>query len=417
MSKPLLCLCMIVRDEEHTLAKTFASVRGVVDRWRILDTGSTDKTCNVVENALATEEGPRIPCEGGGDKMASLTGHLHEVLFVDYSTSRNLALDLEEKASQGRHVHLAEEDPAVWALSLSADETLHNGEHLRAFLQSFDGEETALMVEVRTPTGAFNYPRVLRVGGPWRYENELHEVPIHQSERTREPVVKIPGCWIEYRPSDPERFGRRLRERDVPLLEKQLAAAKAAHDSAVRARVVSLLAQTREQIAATIQDDVLSASQEMFIALGYYAFLSMDSDAPAAARQNASWKYLNVAELLGIHIPSEMVLRLQHAQKSDPENPAIAYMLARHTANIGEDGVVRGNPREGMHAAQKAAKLAHDAVKDKSKPHDPHGLLWRPHFIAAVCAKALGHGPAARKSAEAGISSGGPTDIFSVFLS
>lgn len=416
--RPLLCLTMIVRDEAHCLARTFASVRGVVDRWCVLDTGSEDGTQEVVQNALATEEGPVVD-----GKYVPLVGRLYEAPFEDYAESRNLALDCEE---HGPEVLLPsfslvkppkppnhQDDASTWALSLSADETLHNGEALRAFLQSYDGEETAFLVEVCTPTGAHDFPRVLRVGGPWRYEGEIHEVPVHQGDRSRAPAVKVPGCWIEYAPTDPARLARRLREVDLPLLTRQLAEAKTPDD---RARVVVHLAQAREHLAAAAQGDVAAASQEAFSALGWYAYLSMDGEAPSEARRRAAWKYLNVAEMLGVYLPHEMVPRLQHVMREEPENPEVAYMLARHLANVDGDGVVRGDARAGMQAAQRAAKLARDAVADPGRPHDPHGLLWRSHFIAATCARALGHGPAARRSAEAGVAGGAPEGVFEQFL-
>lgn len=379
---------MIVKDEARAIVRTLESVVGVADVWCVLDTGSTDETVDVVRDFFEDR---------------GLVGECVEGEFGDYASARNRTLDLTG----------AFEFLPKWALSMSADEVLHGGDKLRSFLASYEGEETAVLVEVRTPQGALDYPRVLRVGGPWRYENEVHEEPVHQTERDRRPVVKIEGCWIEYAPTDPERFAKRLRERDVPLLERQLARTT---DPVARARVCILLAQTREQVALSIED-VAASSQEWFSALGWYAYLSMTEDGvPAEARRYARWKYLNVAELLGLYKPSEMVQRLQFAARDDAKNPALAYMLARHTADIDGEGRVRGNAREGLAAAQRAAKVAAEAVGDPENPHDPHGLLWHSHFIAAVCAKALGHGPAVKKAAEAGIAGGGSKELFAQFL-
>ena len=385
MTKPLLSVVMIVKDEAHALAKTIESVQGVASKVTILDTGSSDGTQDVARG-----------------EVARMGGALHEGPFIDYASARNRALDLEASSA----------DAAAWALSLSADETLRGDkEKLLGALREAKGD--AVLIEVRTPLGAFPYPRILRVGGPWRYEGVSHEMPVHQGDRDRTPEDAVEGCWIEYAPTDPARLARRLREQDMPLLETMRKGAKTA---AERARAILLLGQTREQIASTIADDVVAASQEMFAALGYYAYLSMDETTPAQARRTATWKYLNVAEMLGIHLPREMVPRLQRAAEEDPKNPAVLYMLARHTVDIDAEGRLRGDPRAGLQAAQKAAKVAEEAIKDPSAPHDPHGIRWRSHFLAATCAGILGHGPAAKKSAEAGIAAGGPTEAFEQFL-
>lgn len=42
--RPLLSLCMIVKDEEKVLGRCLESVAGIVDEIVIVDTGSTDKT-------------------------------------------------------------------------------------------------------------------------------------------------------------------------------------------------------------------------------------------------------------------------------------------------------------------------------------------------------------------------------------
>ena len=389
-----LYLAMIVRDEEQALPRTLASLRGVFDGWCILDTGSADRTW-----ALA---GEAVEAEGKAGR-AGFSGVLREATFDDYASSRNRAFDLVPVLPGERS----------WVVSLSADEVLVGGEALRDFLTAYAGEESALLLEVRTPAGAFDYPRVLCAGGPWRYEGVIHEEPVCQVDRSRRPVVKVPGCRVEYAPTDPERLLRRLRERDVPLLQKQLAGTP---DPTRRARVVSLLAQTQSQIAQAIQGDVLSSSQAMFSALGYHAFLAMDEGAPLEARRESSWRFLHVAEMLGIYLPRELVPRLSQAVEGDPRNPALAYLLAQHTADLGEDGRVRGDAREGLRRAQQSARCAADAVSDPKRPHDPHGLLWRSHFIAACCARVLGHGPAAKRSAEAGLSGGGPPEVFAPFL-
>lgn len=49
MSRPLLSLCMIVKNEETSLPKAISSIREVVDEIVVVDTGSKDKTIEVAK--------------------------------------------------------------------------------------------------------------------------------------------------------------------------------------------------------------------------------------------------------------------------------------------------------------------------------------------------------------------------------
>jgi glycosyltransferase involved in cell wall biosynthesis len=51
-NRPLLALVMIVKDEAHTIAQTLMSIKALVDRYYILDTGSTDGTPQVIEQVM-----------------------------------------------------------------------------------------------------------------------------------------------------------------------------------------------------------------------------------------------------------------------------------------------------------------------------------------------------------------------------
>ncbi|MFZ0446944.1 MAG: glycosyltransferase, partial [Bacillus sp. (in: firmicutes)] len=43
-----ISLCMIVKNEEETIARCLESVKGIVDEINIVDTGSTDQTKKVL---------------------------------------------------------------------------------------------------------------------------------------------------------------------------------------------------------------------------------------------------------------------------------------------------------------------------------------------------------------------------------
>ncbi len=77
MTKRRVCLNMIVRDESKVIQRCLDSLKSFIDYWVIVDTGSTDGTQALVEEALQ-----------------GVPGELHELPWVDFSYCRNQALDL-----------------------------------------------------------------------------------------------------------------------------------------------------------------------------------------------------------------------------------------------------------------------------------------------------------------------------------
>ena len=383
MSKPLLALCLIVKNEAHTLRRTLDSCASVVDYVSVYDTGSTDGTQNLVR-VWGVEHQKNID--------------LVEGPFENYAFSRNRVLAIATQRSV----------PAKYALSFSADEMLVQGAALRQFLETYQGEEEAFHVEIRATGGLFDYPRVLKLGSPWKYEGEVHEVPKYLLDPARQPKIKIPGCYIQYSPTDPKRHATRLIEYDLPALSRMLAKAENESD---RTRCLLLLAQTHEaiatnliknQIAATRHVDEPEAVAHQTQALGYYLYLGQKSDDP-----NIKFRFLNVISTLGIYTADEMIRRLKQLEIVHPDEPAISYMLSVHAANL--------DAKAGLNAARRAAKIAEAAVVDKSNPYDPHGLLWRSHYIAALCARALGDAQTVSEHVQKGTQLGAPVGAFQEF--
>lgn len=189
-SSDLLTLSMIVKDEARTLARTLRSAKPHIDRWVIVDTGSTDDTREIIRR-----------------EMEGVPGELHEAPFVDFETTRNLALDRCGEATE-------------FILSLDADDELTGGAELRSFLEGerkrTEPDREAYLVRLDTVV-SFGTPRVLRSRAGWRFKGVVHEILQHPNRSP--PTVRVPGAAIKHFP-DAESIARthKRRERDLVLL-------------------------------------------------------------------------------------------------------------------------------------------------------------------------------------------------------
>ncbi|MFT3773505.1 MAG: glycosyltransferase [Minicystis sp.] len=188
--RDLITLSMIVKDEAKTLSRTLASAKPFIDRYVILDTGSTDGTQDLIRRELL-----------------GVPGQVFEEPFVDFSTSRNRALDL---AGQ-------ETEFVMW---LDADDELVGGKQLRAFLErertnrARDREAYYVRVEMGI---RFDSPRVARTRAGWRFRGVVHEILMHPDRPP--PAHRIPDVLIRHEPgADSAERSRRRWERDAKLL-------------------------------------------------------------------------------------------------------------------------------------------------------------------------------------------------------
>lgn len=200
-----LGLVMIVKDEAAGIGATLASVKSCIDRWTVLDTGSTDGTQDLVRAALA-----------------GVPGVLYEAPIVTIAQSRNDALDLAG-------------DACTHALILDAEETLVGGAALRAFCADQDHNAEAYHVQIKMGGMCFDSVRLLRASAGWRYAGIAHAIPTRPGAPSAAP--RVPGVSIVE--ASPGRSVARWR-RDKVALE---AAARAHPDDA---RTAFYLAQTYE---------------------------------------------------------------------------------------------------------------------------------------------------------------------------
>lgn len=89
-NRPTLCFATMCKNEEHCIQNTLESVYKYIDYWVVCDTGSTDKTCEIVKNFFE-EKG--IP------------GELHVDEWVGFDVNKTLMMGrAKDKADYVMHL-------------------------------------------------------------------------------------------------------------------------------------------------------------------------------------------------------------------------------------------------------------------------------------------------------------------------
>jgi len=343
----LLGLVMIVKNEARGIAATLASARPFVDRWTVLDTGSTDGTPGLIRAALA-----------------DVPGEVRDGAFVDFATTRNAALDL-----------LA--GHAAWALMLSGDDHVE-GEPaaLRAWLAARPPHAGAAYATIVDGGTSYQQPRLSRPDAPWRYAGVTHEALVGPLD-----APPPPRAPLRIRRTPPPDAERRARwELDLALLA-------AAHAAAPRdARTTFYLAQTYGCLGRV---DEAVAHYDARVALGGW-------------REEAFIAALRAAD----HVAARGPAAWPEAQQRYLAAHALAPHRAEPLVRLAEHWIAAGSYGPGFLFAARAAALPYPPdllfVEDAL-------YAWRAHDLAAEAAWYVGEFAAGEAHARAAARAG-PAD-------
>ena len=195
-----IALCMLVRDEERSLARCLDSACGLVDDIIVVDTGSADRTREIAERYRA--------------RILDF-----DFSYVDFAAARNFGLSYVTSG---------------WILVLDADETLDRASEPIVRKLVGEGENTGYYFERlnRRPNGEPATPdyavRLFPNKPEYRYRGRVHETVdaaiLAAGGRLRRSAIRIHHDFA----LDPER--RRVRNlRYIEILEEEIAADPADH--------------------------------------------------------------------------------------------------------------------------------------------------------------------------------------------
>lgn len=386
-SRPLLSLVMIVKDEASNIRAVLEVVKPFIDRWTILDTGSTDGTQDMIREVLG-----QVP------------GRLVEEPFVDFATSRNRVLELEAEG----------EPPAVFSLMLSADEYLVEGAALREYLEAQrDTEADCHFIRLQLDDSLFYTPRVFRTGSMWKYVGVVHEVPVHPDSDA--PTGKVPQTMIQHLVSDEERRLSSIWDKHIPLLEARL------EDAPEDTHALMFLGQSYETFIGYLDPGERKTVTMKAMSM-YSRRLDVDrtyTRADELERERAKTRYLDCARQAGVYNDKEFYERAQALVEDLPNDPDAAMLLLVASMKIVPAAQI-------YELACKTATLVGDVINntDKTVPVST-SLYWKSHLIAAKAAKQLAakypdvdtgdgltYDERARAHAQAGLDAKGPEQLF-----
>jgi len=167
----LVHLVMIVKNAGSEFGKILEKNIPYIDRWTILDTGSTDDTIKIIQETLA----PKV------------RGELYQEPFIDFGTSRNRVLEL---AGQ------------VCKFVLMLDDTYYIEGDLRGFLNETRSDQFADSFSLYITSDDVQYVsnRLLKTKRNLKYMFKIHEVV--QDKNNVNVIIPITRAKIHDKQSD-----------------------------------------------------------------------------------------------------------------------------------------------------------------------------------------------------------------------
>jgi len=165
----LIHLCIMVKNAGPLFETVLTENLPFIDRWTVLDTGSTDGTQDIVRSVLANKK-----------------GHMYEEPFINFRESRNRCLDLA-----GKHCKYL----------LMLDDTYGMRGDIRKFLTTVRGDQFASSYSLLILSDDVEYcsNRVTFAERGMRYIYTIHEVIQHENNKQNVIIPKTTAYIHDHR--------------------------------------------------------------------------------------------------------------------------------------------------------------------------------------------------------------------------
>ena len=142
-----LCLVMIVKDEEDTMEKCLKSVAPYISYWVIVDTGSKDKTIEVIHKTM---------------NELGIPGELHERSWVNFEVNRTESLKLAKGKCDYRWI-------------IDADDTFcPENSNINPFV-GLDNRPDGYQILYKLNALQYHRVQIVKSDQDWVYKGVLHE--------------------------------------------------------------------------------------------------------------------------------------------------------------------------------------------------------------------------------------------------
>ena len=142
-----LCLVMIVKDEEDTIAKCLKSVAPYISHWVIVDTGSKDNTIQVINETMAE---------------LAIPGELHERPWVNFEVNRTESLELAKGKCDYRWI-------------IDADDTFYSETPGVNPFVGLDNKPDGYQILYKLNQLQYHRVQIVKSDQDWVYKGVLHE--------------------------------------------------------------------------------------------------------------------------------------------------------------------------------------------------------------------------------------------------
>jgi glycosyltransferase involved in cell wall biosynthesis len=347
---------MIVKNEAKSIRAVLEAALPHVDRYTILDTGSTDDTVEIVN-----EVRNRFL-----DKLGTV--FVEETSEFRFDTARNRVMQLDA-ASDGS---------AEFTLMLSGDEYLRDGAKLREHLEQHRDSDVDCHWLKLVIDGARNFQaRVLRTGSAWRYESDLpmglHEFPANREDPGAK-SVGVPGAYIDHVVSDEGARLDNIWERHIPLLRQKL------EEDPCNERALTFLAQSYRALFHFFDDQ--EKVRYAFEMMGLYLRRLALPTGIEAERNYIRLQFIDAAQYTSVYTAAELLRRAQELAADDPTRPEVALLCARLSMSVLPSGQVYA-------LAAHAAKVAEASDGVDNSLSMSTDIAWKAHHLAAAVAKQI----------------------------